>query len=208
MAIMLIVTSVLLVRQSKFDSSTLLRSLAYSVALSVRQAQVYGTSVFGTTTTSSYCNTGTYQNGSCFAQGYGIYVSSAAPTSYILFADLNNNGTYNTGEDVRVYTLGNGYVISDFCATEAAGGAIDCWRGGVGLLGSSPPATMSIVFRRPNPEACFTTNLSPSTCAMVPSGTLYKSASIQIQFTGGDTGSTRSIYINSTGQISVGNSGT
>ena len=45
MSIMLILTSLFILRQQRFNSSTLLQSLAYSVALSVRQAQVYGTSI-------------------------------------------------------------------------------------------------------------------------------------------------------------------
>lgn len=207
MSIMVIVTSLLLVRQSQFNSSTLLRSLAYSVALSVRQAQVYGTSVFGTTTALINCGSGTYQNGVCFAQGYGIYVSSATPTSYTLFADLNNNGTYDAGEDVKVFSLNNGYSVSDFCATDTVGN-VNCWKGGTpvaGVLGAS--AKMSIVFRRPNPEACFTTNLQTAACGLGQSA-VYRSGSLQVQATGADAGSTRSVYINATGQLSVGNSGT
>lgn len=191
MSIMVIVTSVLLVRQSKFDSSTLLRSLAYSVALSVRQAQVYGTSVFGTTTSS----------GLQYASGYGIYVDITNTTSYTLFADLNNNGTYDLGEDVKVFSLGQGYSISQICATTGAPTTQYCSNGG-GVT------SLSTVYRRPNPEACITTNLSLIACATPPSGTSYATSSIQIQRTGADTGSTRSIYINTTGQISVGSAGT
>jgi prepilin-type N-terminal cleavage/methylation domain-containing protein len=206
MAIMVIVTSLLLVRQSKFNSSTLLRSLAYSVALSVRQAQVYGTSVFGTSTSQANCGTaGSYSNGSCFAPGYGIYVDIGNPSSYILYADLDNNGTYNnTGsglpEQVRAYSLGQGYSISRICASSVSPAVEYCSSG-------SGVTWLNIAFRRPNPEACITTNLSPATCApgALPA---YATSSIQVQSSGGDTGSTRSIYINATGQISVGNSGT
>ncbi|MBI2004934.1 prepilin-type N-terminal cleavage/methylation domain-containing protein [Patescibacteria group bacterium] len=47
-SIMLIITSTLLLQQRKFNSATLMRTLAYNIALSIRQAQVYGTSVVGT----------------------------------------------------------------------------------------------------------------------------------------------------------------
>src|SRR6202012_1868912 len=101
-------------QQSKFDSSTLLRSLAYSVALSVRQAQVYGTSVLGTATSQSNCATGvsgSYALSNCYASAYGIYFNSASSGQYILFADLDGNGKYTAGENVKVFTLGTNYVI-------------------------------------------------------------------------------------------------
>ncbi len=201
LAIMVIMTSFLLIRQSRFNSSTLLRSPAYSVALSVRQSQAYGTASFGTTTSITNCATGTYQNSACFVKGYGIYVNfgSSNPTSYTLFADFNNNGTYDDGEVVKVFNLGNGYSVSKICA---AAGATQYCNTNAGVT------WLSILFRRPNPDACFTTNLSSSACATSPSGVVYSSGSIQIQSNGGDAGTTRSINVNTTGQISVGNVGT
>src|SRR3990167_11377146 len=44
-AIILLITGFVMFQQAKFNSATLMRSLTYSVALSMRQAQVYGTSV-------------------------------------------------------------------------------------------------------------------------------------------------------------------
>lgn len=204
MSIMVIVTGVLLVQQSKFDSATLLRSLAYSVGLSVRQAQVYGTSVFGTTTSVTACGSSTYQSGTCFAQGYGIYVLASNPSSYTLFADLDNNGTYSGNtEIVKVFSLGQGYSVSRICAL-TTGTPVE-WCSGSGVT------WLAMVFRRPNPEACITTNsLSggpQDTNCRVGFSSSYATSSIQIR-SGGAGGSTRSIYINSTGQISVGNSGT
>lgn len=197
-SIMVIVTSVLVVRQAKFDSSTLLRSLAYSMALSVRQAQVYGTSTFGTTTAVGNCTVGTYTNGACFAQGYGINVAIGSPSSYVLYADLNNNGTYDNGEVVKLYNLGQGYTLSQICATNGSGTRVCSGAGGV--------TSLSINFRRPNPDACITTNLNAAACA-VGAVAAYATSSVQVQNTG-DPGSSRSIYISATGQITVGTSGT
>ncbi len=204
-SIMVIITSLLMVRQSRFNSSTLLRSLAYSVALSVRQAQVYGTSAFGTTTSNStVCGTNTFQNSACFVQGYGVFIDTttvANPTTYILFADLNNNGTYDTGEDVKTYSLGNGYSIAKICV-----------NAGLNQYCSSTIHKLSILFRRPNPDACFTTDdpslLGWSTACAVGGTAAFASSSIQVQANGGDVGSTRSIFINTTGQITIGNVGT
>src|SRR3569832_1656292 len=80
-SIMLILTSIFVLRQQRFQSSTLLRSLAYSVALSVRQAQVYGTSIRENVV-------GAFDTSSA-AKAYGVYFSSGSTGSYILFADAN-----------------------------------------------------------------------------------------------------------------------
>jgi hypothetical protein len=83
-SIVLLITAFVIFQQQKFNSSTLLRSLTYSVALTVRQAQVYGTSVRGFTSSS----------GTTFGSGYGVYVSptlscatGSAGSCYYLFAD-------------------------------------------------------------------------------------------------------------------------
>ena len=199
---MSIVTAVLLVRQSSFDSATLLRSLGYSVALSVRTAQVYGSSVVGTTTSSSNCTSGFYSSGgSCFASAYGVYFSASSPSNYTLFADLNGNGQYDTGEAIQVYQLGTGYQIKTICATTIIGGTVYCPGGGI--------TWVSIVFRRPNPDACFATNLAANACAPGPGNNpTYSSAYIQLTNTGGNASSTRSITVSQTGEIAVGVAGT
>src|SRR3569623_987777 len=97
-SIMLILTSVFVLRQQRFNSSTLLRSLAYSIALSVRQAQVYGTSVRESSAGAFSSNTS--------AKSYGIYFSSGSTGSYILFADSStgatpDDGQYEAGEEVQ-----------------------------------------------------------------------------------------------------------
>jgi prepilin-type N-terminal cleavage/methylation domain-containing protein len=61
-AIMTLITALILFQHRRFDSSTLLRSLAYSIALSIRQSQVYGTSV--------------RQFGSNFNYSYGVYFAA------------------------------------------------------------------------------------------------------------------------------------
>lgn len=183
-SIMTVLTTIFLIRQKTFNSATLLRSLAYSVGLSVRQAQVYGTSVRDSS------GTGTFA-----AKGYGIYFTSATPNTYILFADKNNDGAYNAGEDVQAFTINQGYSISKFCAT--AGGVAQCTDSG------TPLTQMTVVFRRPNPDSCFATNINPNACA-IGASPVYSSGYVQLR-SGTDT---RSVTITLTGQISVGAKGT
>lgn len=195
MGIMMLITTTMVIRQNRFNSSTVLRSLAYSVALSVRQAQVYGVSVIGTTTPQSNCGGGFYSStGVCYAPGYGINVTwgTGNPTGYTLFADLNNNGKYDNGESVKVFTLGSGYQISNICAT-TGGGQQYCPSSGLTYL--------DIIFRRPNPDACFSTNLTSNTCT-TGAAAAYTSGYIQIQSIG-DVTNTRNVTVTATGQVSV-----
>jgi len=170
-AIITILTGVFLLQQRQFDSSTLLRSLAYRTALSIREAQTYGASVRLSGTT---------------APAYGIYIQkpvSGAIISYVLFADADGGNDYDISEDLEVFTLGSNYSISLFCATQASNGVALCSNGAL--------TSLTIIFVRPNPDARFST---------APAG-VYTSAYIQISAQGGTT---RSVTITNTGQISVG----
>jgi prepilin-type N-terminal cleavage/methylation domain-containing protein len=193
LAIMAILTGALLVRQGRFNSSTILRSLAYSVALSVRQAQVYGTSVVGTTTSAGNCVGGFYNAGSCYASAYGLYFDKGAPNTYILFADLNNDGQYQAKEAVKTFTLNNGYIISKFCASG--------FNGPISVLQCSNTtiSSMNVIFKRPNPDASFT---ALNSSGLPISGDVYSGAYIQLQVTG-DSANTKSVNVLSTGQVSV-----
>lgn len=178
LSVMTILTAVFLLQQQRFDSSTLLRSLAYSIALSVRQAQVYGTSV--------------REFDGTFDTSYGLYFNSSTPGSYVLFADINKNGSYDPAtENLKTFTLGSKFAISDICAVE--GSARSCATGGVN--GGTQIQWLTIYFTRPNPDARFKTE----------DGVDYSSAYIQII---GKSGATRSVDVSLTGQITVGAVGT
>jgi hypothetical protein len=196
LTIMMVVTSVLLFKQSSFDSSTVLRSLAYSVALSVRQAQVYGTSVVGTTTAS--CTGGYSSNGTCYASAYGLNFTwgSSNPTSYTLFADLSP-GTYTpsviASEVTKTFTLNNGYQITNFCVSGVNAGSA------VKRCAPAAISSIDILFKRPNPDAqlmAFDSGGAPI------AGDAYSSACIQIQSIN-DANNTKSITVSTTGEVTV-----
>lgn len=183
MAIMSIITGTILLRQAGFNSATLLRSLGYSVALSVRQAQIYGVSVYGTTTSTL--------GAPVYAPGYGLSFSSGDNTHYVLFADLTTgNYSYTTAfsNQVKVFSLGKGFYIKSFCGV-LAGGSRNC------STDSIPITYLTVLFKRPNPDAYF----------FASDGASYVGAYIQISST---EGSTRSVTISSSGQIVVGAIGT
>lgn len=184
-SIMLILTTIFLLRQQQFNSATVLRGLSYSIALSIRQAQAYGLSI-------RESSAGAFDT-STAARAYGVYLSSATPGSYILFADVDNNGRYGAGTDtlVQTFNLATGYTISTICATNTTG----TQRCNI--------TDLTLIFRRPNPDACISTSLSTSACAVTPSGEQYSSAYVQVA----GSSDTRSINVLVTGQISVGAKG-
>ena len=177
-AIILLMTSYIFFQQSKFNSTTLLRSLTYNIALSVRQAQIYGTSVRESS-----------RGSGIFVQGYGVYVPSAGATSdtYYIFADLNGDGNYDAGEELPRFTLGKGYRISGLCMVAVGGSAC------------TAPASLTVYFRRPNPDACISNNVDGACAAGATA--LYSRAYISVS-NSGDT-DVRSIKVSDTGQISV-----
>lgn len=187
-AIMVLITAAVLFRQARFDSATLLRSLSYSVALSVRSAQVYGVSVRGSVTSQANCS-GTFSSGNCYAPAYGVYFNNE--NSYILFADNNGNGVYESAIDsvVQTFQMGSGFRINKFCGVLTSG-TQRCNTGG------SPITWLTVYFKRPQPDALFKSSISET----------YSGAYLQIN-AANDPTNTYSITVSSTGQISVGVAG-
>lgn len=104
-AIIVLITGVVLARYKSFNSTVLLRNLAYEIALSVREAQVFGISVRGA--------------GGSFTTVYGMHF--APGTTYTLFADHDSSGGYTVGEDVSSYAIGQQNSINALCVDAACG---------------------------------------------------------------------------------------
>ena len=168
-----VISLMILANHSRFNSSVLLGSLAYNIALSIREAQVYGLSVQGQLS-------GGIPN---FQVGYGVHFQGG--TTYVLFADKNGNKKYDTPPTdtiIKTYTVRQGHIISDFCGITSVG-VRECALGGAITL-------LDIVFLRPDPDASMKSS----------SPTLYSSAEITVS---SPQGSTRKVTVVSTGQISV-----
>ncbi|PCI30692.1 hypothetical protein COB52_01260 [Candidatus Kaiserbacteria bacterium] len=129
MGIMMIITSILLVNYNKFGGQVLLRNLAYEVALSVREAQVFGIS------------SRAFQGG--FSTGHGVYFDLGSSTnSFSLYSDADGNSFFNSAstEWVKTSTLGRGYSIDRICVS--SGGSESC-----NII------ELDILFKRPEPDA-------------------------------------------------------
>ncbi len=141
-AIFMVLSSVVLSANTRFGNRVVLQNLAHEMALTVREAQVYGIAV-------------RRFSGTNFDVGYGMYFvpsSGGSQTIYQLFGDVIANGVYDAGETVRTITLAGGYSIVDICARDASSSIETC-----GL-----PA-IHIIFYRPEPDAIIRRGAGPVT---------------------------------------------
>lgn len=100
-SILVLLAGVVLARYKDFDSITLLQSLAYDVALSIREAQVLGVGVRGAADS--------------YDPPFGVHFDVNTPTQYVLFRDSDENDTYSASEMVSLFHIGNGHSITDIC---------------------------------------------------------------------------------------------
>jgi prepilin-type N-terminal cleavage/methylation domain-containing protein len=141
-AIFGILTAITASNYSKFTNDTILTNMAYEMALSIRQAQIYGVAVSN-------------RQASNFDSQFGInfYMDGLPDTKvYHLFEDVGGNngeydgeGTCTTGSDIchQEYTLQRGVVITDLWTQDL---------GGCNPISDS----LNISFNRPNPEPVIT----------------------------------------------------
>lgn len=180
-----LMTGVILSSQAKFGGEIILRSLAYDVALSIRQAQTYGISVKNNPQASE------------FGFGHGIHINMHDPKEYILFADTytlsggssvlasvnGGDGIYtDPREEVNVFTIGGGYFIKEVCVSDVSNEY--CYPSG-------SDNTLDILFRRPEPDAQIRLNGTSQ---------VYTSAQIVLE---SPRQLTRSVTVEVTGQVSI-----
>ena len=135
--IVMLVTGLVMVRYSSFNSTVVLRSQAYELALDIREAQVFGVSVGG--------------NSGSFRLAYGIYIDLQSPNTYLLFQDISGGTSkmYDIGEEVgERYTIDPRFSISSICTTV----------GGIETCDTAQSAHASIAFKRPDFDAVITTD--------------------------------------------------
>lgn len=193
-SIMMIVTSAVLFRQSKFSSDILITNMAYEVALSIREASVLGLSSQASSTIP-------------YNTGYGVHfapgVDGVSPTSFINFVDISSrsldapiydgdmsdffNYFYDGGDAIdKNVDLTQGQSILGYCAYYTS------WE----CFPANPEMEMSIVYARPNPDAHIRVGSDGS-----PDGVSYSEARIVVQSGLGDK--CRTVVVSASGQISV-----
>ncbi len=131
-AIIVAVASIVIVRFSTFDSTTLLKGLAYEIAATIREAQVHSVSVLGSDPNFRYPYGVTF---SPDAQSYTAFFYRG--TADVPVYDLSSVTTVGT------YTIGRSMQVKDVCV-KVGSGTSNC---NVGRL--------DISFRRPEFKAIF-----------------------------------------------------
>lgn len=181
--IVILITGLVLANNNRFGGKVLLQNLAYDIALTIRQAQVYGIAVRGSGTAAGY--------DVAYGMNFDTVVSNKA---YTLFADGNSNGTYEPtplpGEIVgSPFAINRGYIIERMYVLPR-NSTIE-----------APVTRLDIVFRRPNPDACISgsgvTSFSGTKCQYN-----YQRAKVVVASPRGDE---MCIVIDATGQIAVEN---
>lgn len=182
-SIFLIITAVTLFKQSKFSSDILITNTAYEVALTIREAQVYGV--------------GSKQSG-LGTQGYGVYFSEGfAGDHYVMYSETpESDNTYEfsyapadtSGKytDVRgEIELGREQTIRDVCGipTGQSEAQIQCFS-------TNDLSSLNIGFVKPNLYAILNGD----------SGT-FERVRIIVASSLGDK--CRTVEVNHIGQISV-----
>jgi prepilin-type N-terminal cleavage/methylation domain-containing protein len=171
-SIITIITSVALFHQAKFSSDILITNMAYEVALTIRQAEVFGISSKGDGSLPSGLSNEKYR------VGYGVHFfgdnTGNKPDSFQTFIDVpDQSGAPAPGHDTHfnyeydaagggnTYTdtitsdiaMTQGEKIHRFCAHPTGTGTTwDCWDSTVNKSNKS----LDIVFVKPNPDAHIT----------------------------------------------------
>ena len=207
LAIMGIIMAVAITGQSSYNKNILLTDTAYSVALSLRQAQSFGL---------SSKKAGAVQNA-----GYGLHFSDSTRSFYTFFADTSKalgtptwcpSGALGTPEGkpgncrfdsagvrdtvVQTYYFQRGYQFNRICAREVTTNRMYCTDGSQNGRTLNP---ITVVFVRPNSKVIMTGYFSPS-------ATPVELSCIEAQVKDPTSNASKKIRVTKLGEISVGQS--
>lgn len=174
--VMILVSGIVLANNNRFGGVVLLQNLAYDIALSIRQAQVYGIAV--------------QRFNSSFTSAYGMHfqVDAGSQSTYVLFADAlaPENGFYDCPQPgttncelVQSTTIATGYRVSQLCVTPP-GGSENC-----------SVTSLDVTFKRPEPDAYIRSSAGSA---------INESGEIHVMSSRGDV---KVISVQANGQISV-----
>lgn len=184
--IFLMMTAILVAKNSKFDDSITLTNASYDLALAIREAQSSALNVKGYVDVTGL---NTYLD---FTYGYGINIdisNTPGKKNFKFFADSGSMGKYQGGDPlIKTYTLKRGNIIDSISYTKNGS---TCSAVGV-----------DITFKRPLPEANFdftTLGGGGGGC----NGNGKDVSSVEITLKSGSGEATKKVIVNRMGQISV-----
>lgn len=172
-SIVVLVTSIILVKHSSYNGAVLLRSEAYKIALQVREIQLSAVSVIG--------EVGDFRN------VFGLHFNTnTTPNYYYTFRDSDGDSFWDSGEEVgKRNNVDARFVIDDIRLIGGAGGN---------------PDAISIVFERPNFDAGFFTGANAEVNSAVSGIEIDVRLNSS---TGNTAGEVRTVEVTKTGQITV-----
>lgn len=192
-SIFVVVSSIVLANYPKFSSNVTLDNLAHAIAISIREAQVFGLSVkeFG--------------SGSSVFPGYGVSFNNSYNKSFILFADSNGDKEYSrpaspngdacVGDCLEKFAISDSNSIYTLCGDLKADGVVVNTIEDLNTPNSNCGLTsLDISFTRPDPDATLTGD------SVVWGKRNYSDAEVVVV---SPKGSFQIVTVWSTGQISV-----
>ncbi len=201
-AIIVIITAVVINGQSNFNQSLTITDSAYTVALSIREAQTFGLS--------SRTSSGTNK------AGYGARFVIGAPRGYTIFADVQSvlsqpswcpithtglpddkpgNCLFDsTTETTQNYSFSRGFYISKICGHGyLSPSTLYC-----STDSSSPLTAVDMVFLRPNTDSIITGTFSNGSMLQLNDATIILSAP--------NGEGSRAVCLSFAGQVSIATS--
>jgi prepilin-type N-terminal cleavage/methylation domain-containing protein len=181
LSIVIIISTIVLAGYDDYQFRSALTIAKEELAVTIREAQVYGISIRGESS----------DNINYRFPNYGVNINpSARPNSILIFADIDRssgNIGFNTPGDVEIrrYNIKPPFVIQKACinTTTSLGNEV--------CTGSGSMTSVDIIFERPEPEPIVKSNLVGSA--------LYAS----IYVTGPEANGSHYVRIWNNGQISV-----
>ncbi len=181
-----LVMTIALWNQKDLNNSVLITNLAYEIALAVREAQAYGIGVRAETSANDSGD---------FRGGFGIYANINNPEQLILFHDKDGNMQYDPagGETFVIYNFQNqrGNRIKAICVAHTPLSL----QGPCTATSGTKTNEVTILFKRPNPEAAF---FIPTTQPIVKGPAI-----IVLNTPSGNN--CRAVVVETTGQIHIEN---
>lgn len=204
LSVFTVISALTLANYPKFNNQTAITGLAQQIAISIREAQVYGVAVKNASSTSSIVSPNVYP-------AYGIFfaTTSAATnygnsTSYSVFFDrvtsagsapyfrpIGDNFFTDSGELVETVKIQNGSKIVGICGVPTTGSTCN------------PVDSAFVVFRRPNPDAIIKTVAIGSGPWPYTAPALVDCQRLDVTIRSRDQDITKIVQVYSSGQITV-----
>lgn len=203
LSVFTVISALTLANYPKFNNQTAITGLAQQIAISIREAQVYGVAVKNASSTASIVSPNTYPAYGIFFATSSVGTTYGSATSYSVFFDrvtsngvapyfkpMGDNFFTDSGELVETVKIQNGSKIVSICGVPTSGSTCNT------------AYAAFIVFRRPNPDAVIKTITTSGTWPY-SSPTLVDCQRIDIVIRSRDQNLTKTIQVYSSGQITV-----